>query len=62
MVSFLRGEGGTCWSVVYRCVNRKTARKGALFEHNVIFLKFPWCSGKATRLENPGVVGSIPGF
>ena len=33
-----------------------------LGKHNVMFLKFPWCSCKATRLENPGVVGSIPGF
>ena len=27
-----RVGGGTCWSVVYRCVNKKTARKGTLFE------------------------------
>ena len=32
------GEGGACWSVVYRCVNKKkkkkkkTMRKGTFFE------------------------------
>ena len=33
-----------------------------LGKHNFIFLKFAWSSGKATRLEKPGVVGSVPGF
>ena len=25
------GAGGACWSVVYRCVKKKTMRKGTFF-------------------------------
>ena len=26
------GGGGACWSVVYRCVTKKTIRKGTFYE------------------------------